>query len=77
MIEVFYSVGNVISPIGLSWLISLGMPWRGLYAVVMAGSAAVAITFSMVNVPSYLGAGTQSAEKKEYKNFVWISLRGC
>lgn len=49
MVEVFYSLGTVVAPIGLAWLVGRGMPWRGLYAVIMVGSLVVAVALGCMH----------------------------
>ena len=66
MVEVFYSLGNVVAPVGLAWLIGQGMPWRGLYAIVTVGSLAVAIALSCMH-PRLKIELTQAAQEPTEK----------
>ena len=48
MAEVFYSLGNVISPIMMAWAIGQGMHWRGLYALVMICSLMIGVAMLLM-----------------------------
>ena len=45
MVVVCYSIGTVVSPLGLSFLIARGMPWRGLYAMLLLAAGLLALSF--------------------------------
>ena len=65
IVEVFYSLGNVISPLALSVLIAKGMNWRGLYYfVLVAGIGIGAVLFF-----SKVDSGDLIAEAREEEKF--------
>lgn len=49
MVEVFYSLGTVVAPVGLAGLIGRGSPGGGLYAVIMVGSLVVAVALGCMH----------------------------
>ncbi|MBR6134860.1 MAG: MFS transporter [Clostridia bacterium] len=63
--EVFYSLGNVVSPLALSVLVTAGMNWRGLYYFVSGLSLAIGVILLF----SRTGSTEELRQAKDKKKF--------